>query len=190
MQRAWRAPTDTREGESTHTSNAARRACGFGALHPDDSATPDIAGGLSRTAETKYTEQHVLDVGDIAGHQIRIAATHTKYSDKAGEYDGVKFVEQSGWLASDYINGSGRFSTYGVTSMANGDKVFMRSEGLTQTTIGADGARKTAYSIVTTLTGGTGRFATIRGSTRTTGTTDFKSGTNTTSAEGEYWFDK
>ena len=141
-------------------------------------------------AVTKYTEQHVFDVGDMPGHQIRIASLHTKYTDKAGEYDGVKFVESTAWLASDYINGSGRLNTYAVTLMANGDKVFSRGDGVSQTSIGADGARKTTFSTVTIITGGTGRFATIRGTSRATGVTDFKTGTSNTSSEGEYWFDK
>jgi len=141
-------------------------------------------------AVTKYTEQHIFDVGDMPGHQIRIATLHTKYSDKAGEYDGVKFVESTGWLTSDYISGSGRLNTYGVTLMANGDKVFSRADGVSHTSISADGQRKTSYSTVTTLTGGTGRFATLRGISRATGTTDFKTGTTTASSEGEYWFEK
>lgn len=58
-------------------------------------------------AVSKYTEQHTFDVGDIAGHQIRIATLQTKYSDKAGDYDGVKFVETTGWIASDYVKGAG-----------------------------------------------------------------------------------
>jgi hypothetical protein len=136
-------------------------------------------------AVTKYTQQHAFDVGDVAGHQIRIASLQTKFSDQAGNYDGVKFVESSGWLTSDYINGSGRFATYTVLLMANGDKVYSRGEGLSQTTVGADGARKTTFSTVTTITGGTGRFATLRGSSRGSGTTDFKTGATTSTAEGE-----
>ncbi|HSW27390.1 MAG TPA: hypothetical protein VLJ62_31825 [Burkholderiaceae bacterium] len=141
-------------------------------------------------AVTKYTQQHVFDVGDMPGHQVRIATLHTKYSDKAGEYDGVKFVESTAWLTSDYVNGSGRFNTYAVTLMANGDKVFSRADGVSQTSIGGDGARKTSYSTVTTITGGTGKFAVIRGTSRASGVTDFKTGVSNTSSEGEYWFDK
>ena len=138
----------------------------------------------------KYVEQHVLDVGDVAGHQIRVASLETKYADEAPEYAGVKGVGNRTWLTSDYVNGTGRFSTYGVTQMANGDKIFTRAEGLSQTTFGADGSRKTAYSQVTTLTGGTGKFGTIRGVMKTGGTTDFKTGVITVPSEGEYWFEK
>ena len=142
-------------------------------------------GGLS-----KYTEQHVIDVGDVAGHQIRVATLQTKYTTEAPEYAGVKVVEGSTWLASDYIGASGRFTTYGMLQMANGDKIFSRAEGLSQTAIGADGGRKTSFSTVTTLTGGTGKFASIRGSLRGSGVTDFKTGTSGNVTEGEYWLEK
>ena len=142
-------------------------------------------GGL-----TKYTQQHVLDVGDVAGLQIRVASLQTKYTNEAPEYDGVKVVETMGWLASDYIGASGRFTSYGVLHMANGDRIFTRADGLSQTSIGADGGRRTSFSTVTTLTGGTGKFATIRGTIRGSGVTDLKTGTTGNPSEGEYWFEK
>jgi hypothetical protein len=139
---------------------------------------------------TKYTQQHVLDVGDIPGHQIRIASLHTKYAAQAPEYDGVKVVESFGWLTSDYISGSGRFVQHSVAHMANGDKMLSRTEGLVQTSTGAEGAGKASFSTVTTLTGGTGKFATIRGTIRGAGVTDFKTGPTPSPSEGEYWFER
>ena len=32
---------------------------------------------------TKYVEQHAIDVGDVPGHQIRVAQLHTTYGDDA-----------------------------------------------------------------------------------------------------------
>jgi hypothetical protein len=132
----------------------------------------------------------MLDVGDVPGHQIRVASLQTKFANEAPEYDGVKVSESAGWLASDYIGASGRFTQYSVLLMANGDKIYSRSEGLSQTSIAADGTRRTSFSTVTTLAGGTGKFATIRGTIRGSGTTDLKTGTTGSPAEGEYWFDK
>jgi hypothetical protein len=143
------------------------------------------AGGI-----TKYTEQHAIDVGDVPGHQIRVATLQTKHGSEAPDYDGVKVSESTAWLTSDYVAGSGHFTEYSVSLMANGDKIFSRVEGLSQTTIGADGGRKTSYSAVTTLTGGTGKFATVRGTIRSSGSTDFKTGVTGNPSEGEYWFEK
>jgi len=142
-------------------------------------------GGL-----TKYTQQHLLDVGDVPGHQIRVAALQAKYANEAPQYDGVKVVESTGWITSDYVDGSGHFTQYSVLQMANGDRIFTRTEGLSQTSVGADGGRKTTFSTVVTLSGGTGKFATIRGTLRASGITDFKTGTSGNVSEGEYWLEK
>ena len=138
---------------------------------------------------SKYTQQHALDVRDVPGHQIRIGELHTKYANEAPEYAGVKVTEAWTSLISDYTNASGRLVTYGVSLMANGDRIFSRSEGVTQTSVREDGSRRTAFNNVVTLTGGTGKFATIRGVLRTTGLSDLKTGTSGTVTEGEYWFE-
>ena len=139
---------------------------------------------------SKYVQQHVIDVGDVPGHQIRVASLQTQYTTTAPEYDGIKVLESTGSLTSDYINGSGRFSQYTVSQMANGDKLYSRVDGLSQTTVASDGAKQTSFTIVTTLTGGTGKFATIRGTLRGSGVTDFKTGTTGNGIEGEYYFEK
>lgn len=138
---------------------------------------------------TKYTQQHSLDVRDVPGHQLRIGELHTKYGSEAPEYDGVKVVEAWTTLMSDYTNANGRLLTYGVSTLANGDKIFTRAEGTTMSSVAADGSRRITFSNVATITGGTGKFATIRGLLRTTGQSDLKTGTSGTVTEGEYWFE-
>jgi hypothetical protein len=56
-----------------------------------------------------------------------------------------------------------------VLQMENGDKIYETVEGQLQTS-----GAKAAYSTVTTLRGGTGKFASIRGLIRGGGVTDFK----------------
>jgi hypothetical protein len=138
---------------------------------------------------TKYTQTHLMDVGDVPGHQVRIAELQSKYSGEAPVYDGVKVVEVRGVLVSDYFDGNGNAFSYGVSTLENGDKIFARTEILTHTTVGADGGRRTSFTSVVTLRGGTGRFKGIRGTLRGSGLTDLKTGTST-QTEGEYWFEK
>ena len=138
----------------------------------------------------KYTQQHVIDAGDVPGHQIRIYELHSKFGADAPVYDGVKVVEAWTRAASDYTNGSGRNSGYGVSLLANGDKIFSVVDVISQTTVAADGSRKTAFTTVSRLTGGTGRFKGIRGTLNGTGATDFKTGTSDTITAGEYWIEK
>ena len=138
----------------------------------------------------KYTQQHLIDVGDVPGHQIRIYELHTKYAAEAPAYDGVKVVEAWTRASSDYTNGSGRGNGYGIARLANGDNVFSVLDLVSQTTVAADGSRKTAFTTVTRLTGGTGKFKGIRGTLNGTGATDFKTGTSDTVTAGEYWIEK
>lgn len=137
---------------------------------------------------TKYEEQHAIDVGDVPGHQVRVFSVHSMYTAEAPVFDGVKVKE--GWTraATDYTEGNGRGTGYTVTLLDNGDKIFGRWEGITQTTTGADGSKVTKTNSVTSLTGGTGRFEGIHGTLRTVTTTDFKALSDVAS-EGEYWME-
>lgn len=139
---------------------------------------------------TKYGQTQVLEVGDVPGHQVRLTETLSKYPGEAPVFAGVKVTEARGVLASDYVQGSGNALSYGVFTLENGDRIHVRTTILTQTSVGADGGRRTAFSSVTTLTGGTGKFMNIRGTLRGNGFTDLKSGTSGTVTEGEYWFVK
>lgn len=139
---------------------------------------------------TKYTQTHLMDVGDVPGHQVRLAEVQSSYSGNGPTYDGVRVVLVRTVLVSDYTDGSGRAFSYGVQSLETGDKVFVRTEILSHSSAGADGARRIGFTQVSTLVGGTGRFKGIRGTLRTTGLTDLKTGTSGAETEGEYWFEK
>ena len=125
----------------------------------------------------------------MPGHQIRVYEVRYSYGGDGPTFDGVKVTESFTRAASDYVDGSGSTSGYGLYVLQNGDRIFSRFTLVAQTTVAEGGAKKTAYSSVSTLTGGTSRFRGIHGTLRTTGTTDFKSGP-TQQTEGEYWIDK
>jgi hypothetical protein len=140
---------------------------------------------------SKYEEQHVIDVGDVPGHQVRVYSVHAVYPQEAPVFEGVKVKES--WLRamSDYTNLSGHANGYYVYVMDNGDKVFARWEGLTQTTINPDGSRASEVWGVTTLTGGTGKFKGIRGTLHGSSKVDWKGSANPSSPTiGEYWFEQ
>ncbi len=85
-----------------------------------------------------------IAVGDVPGHQVRIFEIRAKYTNDAPVYAGVKVVE--GWTRalSDYTNGSGRSSGYGISTLENGDKIFSSFETLLHTFVDADGSRKSS----------------------------------------------
>jgi hypothetical protein len=165
-------------------------ACWFANAHDVAAQEKQRYSYTAPPGSTRYAQTHLMDVGDATGHQVRMAETQSNYSGNGPMYDGLRVVSSRGVLVSDYTDGSGRAFSYTVQTLENGDKVFLRTEILTLSSAGADGAKRTGYSSVATLAGGTGRFKGIRGTVRTTGLTDLKTGTSGTQSEGEYWFEK
>lgn len=139
---------------------------------------------------SKYTQTHIIDVGDVPGHQLRIFELRTVYTDKAPVYDGVKVKERVSRGFSDYTDGSGTATGYAINILENGDKIFERLAIQAHTAVAPDGSKKLGFRAVTTLTGGTGRFLGIRGTLVGGGGSDLKTGTSDTWTEGEYWIEK
>ena len=141
---------------------------------------------------SKLEEQHIIDVGDVPGHQVRVYSVHYVYPQEAPPvFDDVKVKEAWQRAMSDYTDLSGRANGYYVYAMDNGDKVFARWEGLTQTTINPDGSKASEIWGVTTLTGGTGKFKGLRGTLHGSSKIDFKgSPLPTRPTIGEYWFEQ
>ena len=140
---------------------------------------------------SEYTQRHVLDVGDVPGHQVTLSELHSKYTNEApgpviGGIKGVKSWERT---QGDVVNGTGRAWGYRVSLYENGDKIFARVEDLLNTTVAPDGAKTTSVIQVTTLMGGTGKFKGIRGTFKGTAFIDYKTGASEVVLEGEYWIE-
>ncbi len=120
-------------------------------------------------AESTYPEQYTIDIGDVPGHQIRIYSVHRIYNEKAtSDCEDKKRKEARFYGYSDYINRNGSTSGYGHITMENGDNIFFRFAGTSQTVTTADGKKKSTYTGITTYTGGTGIYQGIRGIERDT----------------------
>ncbi len=139
-------------------------------------------------AQSKYVQQHMIDVGDVPGHQVRIYEIQRVGPE--AEFSGVKSRESWSRGFSDYTNSTGSTSGYGEWILEDGSKVFNRFSGTSQTVIGADGKKKGTYHGVTQITGGTGKFVNIRGFIRDMTKFDAAAGYNEGSGEGEYWFEQ
>jgi len=146
--------------------------------------------GKALAENAKYTQQHVIDVGDVPGHQVRIFEIHRTYPKDAPVFEGVKVVEE--WVRgfSDYTDINGRAVTYYIYVVENGDKIFARSNAVTQTIVNPNGSKRSTVTGVATITGGTGKFLTIRGTIRSTVIIDPKAGFSESQFEGEYWIQK
>lgn len=136
---------------------------------------------------TKYVQQHVIDAGDVKGHQVRILEVKKNILKDSLELEGVNVVEEWDRGYSDYIDGNGRNWGYITFMLENDDKVFGRWEGNAQTVVGSDGSKKSSGISTVVLSGGTGKFQKIRGTIRGSYTFDPGKGINTGHWEGEYW---
>lgn len=136
-------------------------------------------------ANSKYTKQHVIDVDDVPGHQLRLFEVHRTFPKNPPVINGMNIVES--WIrgVSDSINNTGAAVIYQMYIAENEDKFFVQSSTV-EVQAKPDG--KLTTTTVGPITGGTGKLSGIRGLLRLVVTADFKTGTNEAQVELEYWF--
>jgi hypothetical protein len=133
---------------------------------------------------TNYVQQHMIDVGDVTGHQVRIFEVHRTYPADAPAINGTKIVESWSRGFSDYTSNNGEGTTYGVYVLENGERFFTR--GALIAAQKPESSNLTAL-IVGPIMGGTGTLARMRGMVRISGTANPKAGTNEMQVDIEYW---
>ena len=137
---------------------------------------------------TKYSAQHSLPVGDVPGHDVRIFAINRTLGADAPSIGGVKVKEIASVGYSDYTDLNGPGTSYQVITLANGDKVYARANIVSHSLAWSDASKKGAENRVAgPITGGTGKFAGIRGTMRNASHFDPKTGTNDSRFDLEYW---
>jgi len=145
----------------------------------------------SEGMKSSYTQQHVIDVDDVPGHQIRVQETHREYpTDKQTVIRGERIVES--WVRgfSNYTTGVGPAWGFGTWITNKGNKIFVEYNGNSESSKTETGSRKGTYHGTSRIVGGTGPFATMRGNIVDSAKfdTDPKNGYNVTDSRGEYWF--
>jgi hypothetical protein len=143
-----------------------------------------------RPADTTYTQQHAIDVGDVPGHQLRVFEAHRRFPDDKPNCEGLRRTESWARVASDYVDRNGPNSGYLTIVLENGDRIFGRMSGTSQTSTAADGSQRSVATTVTTYTGGTGRYRSVRGVQRESIVFDPERNFNQVQAEAEYWFEE
>ena len=147
--------------------------------------------GRSLAANTKYTQQHVIKSGDIPGHQIRIFEIHQTFpGNRTTNCEGLKAVETWIWGFSDYTNGNGRAWGYSVTTFDNGDQRFAQWSGTSMVLANPQGPGKRLFSGTGVITGGTGVYKGVRGTTRSQSYFDPETGYNEGEETREYWIER
>lgn len=133
-----------------------------------------------------YTQQHILDVGDVPEHKLRLYELVRSYGGKDQTIEGVVLKEAVIRATSDLtdLNGLGR--SYVEYRMENGDKIFARGFFLNHKLPSSDRLKNLTEL---DITGGTGKFRGIRGIVRAETVADSKA-FNQNRTEFEYWFEK
>ena len=146
----------------------------------------------SEGVKSSYVQQHVIDVGDVTGHQVRILEVHRVRSGSQFTLDGVKVVEEWSRGFSDYTNGVGPARGYGIWILEDGNKIFSEWNGTAHSEVTATGSKRGTFNGATKIVGGTGKFAKIRGTVTdlVEFDTDPKNGYSQGRNKGEYWFEE
>jgi hypothetical protein len=141
---------------------------------------------------SRYVQQHIIDVGDIPGHQVRILEVQRVYESNHPVVMGTKVVESWTRGFSDYVNGVGPAHGYDTWILEDGSRIFLEWRGTSYTESTPTGSRKGTFHGTSRFISGTGKFATIRGAITdaTEFDTDPKTGYNRPASRGEYWFEK
>jgi hypothetical protein len=138
----------------------------------------------------QYLQQHAIDVEDSPGHQVRVYEIRNSYPEKDFAFAGVLVKESLVRGMSDYINYSGPFTNYTVYTLEDGNKVFSRGTGTSQSSTKADGTQVVKFSFVENFLGGTGKFKGMRGQVTGSGERAPVAKTLTSQSSGEYWIEE
>jgi hypothetical protein len=133
---------------------------------------------------TNYTQQHTIDVGDVAGHQVRLFEIKRIYPTNAPVIGGMKIVESWTRGISDYTNNSGEARSYSIYVLENGDKFFTRGSLVA---IQGPEVRNLTATTAGPIIGGTGTLARINGMARMITLANPQTGMNETQIEIDYW---
>ena len=87
---------------------------------------------------------------------------------------------------SDYVNQSGSFTCYAVYMLEDGNKVFSRTSGTSQ----SDSAGGLKLIFVENFVGGTGKFKGMRGQLHGAGERASGASSLTQATSGEYWIEE
>ena len=142
-------------------------------------------------SDSNYTKEHVIDVGDVPGHQIRIYELHFTYPKKDMVFGDIPVKESYTRGISDYTNGSGKFKTYNIYILEDGNTIITEGGGASQTNPTSDGSKAgRKFSFVDHFVSGTGKFRGIRGQQRGSGERAAGANSITEQSSGEYWLDQ
>jgi hypothetical protein len=155
-------------------------------LSPGSQAIAQQKYTISQPAKaiSKFTQEHVIEVGDVPGHKLRIYEVQNEYPQNDLTFAGAAVKQMVSHGVSDFVR-ERRLHRLQRFTMADGNKVFVRLTGTTQSD-STGGRRSTS---VENFVGGTGKFKGIRGQMRNTLRRAAGSDALDVQVSGEYWIE-
>jgi hypothetical protein len=120
--------------------------------------------------DTTYTVQQNINVDDRPNHIVRVYEYRRVFPNNAPVIDDIAVVEEWSRGIADRTDGNGTTKLYNTLVMKNGDKIFAEAVAVVAQNISDRADAIFAGSI----TGGRGKFTTIKGFVRGTNTFDLK----------------
>ena len=82
-----------------------------------------------------YPVQYSIDVGDTPRHAARIYEIERLFPPGAASINGVRVIREKTVGFSDYTNGNGANSSYGIWFLADNSRIFLTTAGTATTSI-------------------------------------------------------
>jgi hypothetical protein len=141
-------------------------------------------------AETAYVKHYHIEVGDVPQHVLRLYDLRRVFPRRPPVFSGVAATEMQERGTAELVDQSGSESAHVTYVLEDGNRVFGRYTGTVRTSRWPDGSRHYDIQGRIELTGGTGRFASLRGSVSVRFALDPGAESSQGESTGEYWFER
>jgi hypothetical protein len=141
-------------------------------------------------AETASVKRYEVEVGDVPRHVLRLFDTRRIFARRPPVFDGARATEMHERGTADLIDQSGSESAYVTYLLEDGNRVFGRYAGTIRSARWPDGSWHHEIQGRIELTGGTSRFAALRGHVQVRFTLDPGAESSQGESAGEYWFER
>lgn len=141
-------------------------------------------------ANSKYTQQHMIDVGDVPGHQVRVFEIQRVYGKDGPMVEGVRIKESWTRGLSDFTELNGDGLVYVTYVCENGDKIYTRGRLTAHAAPDPSTKTKLRSWVTLSITGGSGKFLGMRGTVRAETSSDPVANININKTEMEYWLER
>jgi hypothetical protein len=140
-------------------------------------------------ADVATIRRYQIEVGDTPRHVLRLYELRRVFTRRPPVFDGVSATEMRERGTADLVDESGTQSAYVTYHLADGNQVHGRYSATVRSARWPDGSWHHDIDGRIELTGGTGRFGSLRGRVQVRYVLDPGADSSQGESRGEYWFE-